>query len=66
MGIINLFIFMMMDTLGGRILNGPTSDGILYLGWFGVGQVCLLYLSVVIVKCFYLPRLEQELKNNKS
>lgn len=65
-GIINLFILMLIESLGGKTYNGQQSKGVLILGWMCIGQVCLVYVLVVLLKFVYIPHLECELKNNKS
>lgn len=57
----NLFILLLMITLGGHLYNGPNTDGPKVLGWICVAQTCFFYLLVLLVKFVYIPSIEREL-----
>jgi hypothetical protein len=56
-GILNLFLLMLIESLGSKAYNGSDSDAPVILGWISVAQVGLAYLLVVFVKFWYVPRL---------
>lgn len=58
----NLFILLLVLTLGGKTYNHTTA-GAVALGWICVGQIVFAYFLVAIVKVCVIPRKEKELRS---
>lgn len=58
---VNLFVLLLILSLGGHNYNGKGTNGPEVLGWICVSQVCLFYLLVAIVKFKIVPSIETEL-----
>lgn len=65
-GIMNLFLLMLIESLGSKLYNGPDSNAPVVIGWISVAQVSFAYLLVVIVKFCYVPKLQAEVMQNKN
>lgn len=59
-GAVNLFILLLVITLGGSTYNGNT-NGSYVLGWLCVSQVSFFYLLILFVKFRHIPALERDL-----
>lgn len=58
---INLFVLLLIITLGGHLYNGANTNGPEVLGWIMIAQVCFFYVLVALVKFVYMPSIEREL-----
>jgi hypothetical protein len=57
----DLFILLLVITLGSTTYNGTGTNGPYVLGWICVAQVCFFYLVIVLIKFLYIPYIEREL-----
>jgi hypothetical protein len=61
--IVNLFILLLIITLGGTLYNGAKTNGSYVLGWICVFQVCFFYIGLIYIKFRYIPSIERKLKS---
>jgi hypothetical protein len=59
--IVNLFILLLIITLGGSLYNGVETNGAYVLGWICVSQVSFFYMVLIYIKFRYIPSIEEKL-----